>query len=463
MERNAAQDALGDLMKWSLVEFNDEARRYRLHDLARLFAKARLSEAGAEEIDAAQRRFAQHYWTVLETCQSLYFEGNESLLRGLALFDQEWSNIQAGQAWAEAKMEKDRDAAQLCLDYSNAGYHCLELRHQPHEHIHWLEVQLAAARQLRRRDHEGAAFCNLGNVYYHLCETRRAIEFYEQCLVIARETGDRASEGSALSGLGLAWADLGETRRAIDLHEQYLAIAREIGDGRGEGNALGNLGLAWADSGEMRKAIEFFKRQLAIAREIGDRKGEGSALNGLGLAWANLGETRKAIEFHEQHLTIAREIGDRRGEGQALRIISLNVYNLGDRTRAIALAEAALKIFEAIESPNAEMVRRKLAKWRGQKQSKWRQWLTRLMHPLGVAALWEEIKHQEQNLAFARANGNRRGEGNALWVLSLMRDKLGNRAKAITLAEASLKIYEEIESPNADKVRKQLAEWRGQA
>ena len=35
------------------------------------------------------------------------------------------------------------------------------------------------------------------------------------------------------------------------------------------------------------------------------------------------------------------------------------------RARAIALAEAALKIREEIEDPNAEMVHRRLAEWRG--------------------------------------------------------------------------------------------------
>jgi hypothetical protein len=39
-------------------------------------------------------------------------------------------------------------------------------------------------------------------------------------------------------------------------------------------------------------------------------------------------------------------------------------------------------------------------------------------------------------------------------------DKLGDRAQAIAQAKAALKIYEQIESPYADQVRKQLAEWQ---
>ncbi len=62
-----------------------------------------------------------------------------------------------------------------------------------------------------------------------------------------------------------------------------------------------------------------------------------------------------------------------------------------------------------------------------------------------------------------REIGDRRGESIDLWCLSLPVDKLGDRDKAIAMAEASLKIMEEIEDPNAGEVREQLAEWRGQA
>ena len=44
--------------------------------------------------------------------------------------------------------------------------------------------------------------------------------------------------------------------------------------------------------------------------------------------------------------------------------------------------------------------------------------------------------------------------------MSLALDALGDRKKAIELAEASLKIRQQIEDPNAAKVRGQLEEWR---
>jgi tetratricopeptide (TPR) repeat protein len=94
-----------------------------------------------------------------------------------------------------------------------------------------------------------------------------------------------------------------------------------------------------------------------------DRQAEGAHLGNLGSAYSDLGEPGRAIELYNQQLVIAREIGDRRGEGNALFNTSLRLDQLGDRPHAIANAKAALKIRVEIEDPNAEKVRRKLAKW----------------------------------------------------------------------------------------------------
>ncbi|MBN1489462.1 MAG: tetratricopeptide repeat protein, partial [Phycisphaerae bacterium] len=73
-----------------------------------------------------------------------------------------------------------------------------------------------------------------------------------------------------------------------------------------------------------------------------------------------LGEVRRAIEFYEQQLVIVREIGDRRGEGSALGNSALAYEQLDNRAKAIELAQQALAIFEQIENPNVEKVRRLL-------------------------------------------------------------------------------------------------------
>ena len=404
VEVDQAKYILGELMAASLVEWNETSDRYRLHDLARLFADAKLS---AEERAVGEKRFATHYIEVLAAANELYLEGGESLLRGLALFDLEWDNIQAGHVWVIAEADAAvADVTRLGMTYPNAGRDVLSLRQHSRERIRWLEIALAGARRLQDRESEGDALRNLGIAYKNLGETRCAIQFHEQALLIDREIGDRRGEGADLGNLGTTYTDLGETQRAIQFFEQQLAIVSEIGDRRGEGNALGSLANAHVVLGETRRAIQFYKQALLIHREIGDRLGEGNDLGNLGAAYAGLSEVRRAIHFYEQRLTIALEIGDRRGEGSALGNLGRAYAKLGETRRA--------------------------------------------------------IKFYEQALFIDRQIGDRRGEGNALGNMSLALDHLGERAQAIHYAAQALTIYEQIEDPTAAKVRAKLAAWREQ-
>jgi tetratricopeptide (TPR) repeat protein len=400
-EKNSAEDTLGLLTQYSMLEWNEKTRRSRLHDLMRDFARQKLADKERYE---PSLRHAQHYLEVLRAADGLYKKGGDSLMSGLALFDLEWGNIEAGQAWAKGNAADNGTTAAICSDYPYSGANCLSLRQHPREWIGWLEAGLAAARRSKNRSAEGVHLGNLGNAYISLGEYRRAIEYHEQVLRIAREIGDRRVEASALGGLGIAHSSLGEYRRAIEYHEQYLHIAREIGDQRGESNALGSLGNAYQLLAEYRRADECYEQALRIFREIGDRQGEGKVLGGLGSDCLALGEYPRAIEYFEQRLLITREIGDRRGEGNALGSLGVAYKNLGEYRRA--------------------------------------------------------IEYYEQHLPIAREIGDRYGECTGLWNMSVALDKLGDRKGAIKLAEASLKIHEEIEDPFASEVRRALEEWR---
>ena len=482
LETDAAQDVLSRrLLQFSMLEWNDATKRYRLHDLMRDFAHQRLTAA---ESDAAARRHTEYYGGVLAKADDLYLKGGDSITNGLALFDLEWGNIQAGQAWAAAHSAEDPEAARLCSGYPGWGVYVPDLRLHPREQIRWCEAALAAARQLRDRGAEGSHLGNLGNAYNSLGEYRRAIDYHEKHLAIAREIVDRKGEGQALGNLGNAYHSLGDYPRAIDYHEQRLAITRDTKYRRGEGNTLGGLGNAYYSLGDYHRAIEHFEQHLVIAREIGDRRGEGNALGNLGNAYHSLGETRRTIEYHEKALVIAHEIGDRRGEGNALGNLGAAYADLGDYHRAIEYQEQRLAIARATGDRQAEgqalgnlgIAHRSLGdhgraieyhdraltinREIGDRQGEGRD-LGNLGYAYADLGDYRRaIGYYEQTLTIARAIGDRQSEGNTLGNMSLALDALGDRKKAIELAEASLKIREQIEDPNAAKVKGQLEEWR---
>jgi tetratricopeptide (TPR) repeat protein/predicted phosphodiesterase len=437
MAPGPSAEALSDLVRWSLVDFvpipNSEDGRYRLHDLARLFAESCL-EPG--ELVDAQQKHAKYYSKVLSQAENLYKTGEENLLAGLKLFDSEWANIKVGQAWVKSMVRASRKLTksemkfvmQLASSYANDGVHVLDLRLHPQDRIGWFETGLAAARMRGHHSAEGAALNNLGLAYSDLGETRKAIDYYEQALAVSYKVGGRQSEGANLGNLGSAYYELGEMRKAIDYYEQALVISRDIGDRWGEGTALGDLGNTYSHLGETRKAIDYYEQALVISRDIGDRRGEGNHLGNLGPAYSRLGETRKAIEYYEQALAIASEIGDRRGEGYRLGNLGLAYYHLGETRKAIEYYEQALAIASEIGDRRGEGNR---------------------LDNLGLAysGLGEPrkaIEYCDQALAISREIGDRCGEGNALGNLGSAYFDLGEPRKAIDYYEQALAIAREI-------------------
>jgi tetratricopeptide (TPR) repeat protein len=229
MKEMLAEDALGELIRWSLVDFlpsaTNEGGRYRLHDLARDFAESRLDEADSE---TAKLRHAEHYIVVLARAKEIFKQGKEATLKGLQLFDQERANILAGQSWAERNLEGTSAVIDLCKSYPNAGVYVLDLRLSPHEKIPWLETALEASRKSYDRSAEEAHLGNLGLAYSNLGEPCKAIEFYEQALKISRDIRDRRIEAMSLLAMSISYHSLCQKDKAFSLAQSALEIFEQI-------------------------------------------------------------------------------------------------------------------------------------------------------------------------------------------------------------------------------------------
>ncbi|MBN9519508.1 tetratricopeptide repeat protein [bacterium] len=274
-DTDMAVDELTAFLDRSLIEYDEPTDRYSLHDLMRPIARDSFAgdhprQAGtADRLRGAERRFARHYCEVLAAANDLYLKGHDDVLKGLALYDWEAANIQAGWNWPREKRTIDLRATELSRDCPNKGAHVLSLRLPARTQIVWLEGSVEACRRLGDRRGEGAALGNLGNAHRDLGDARAAITFYEQRLVIAREIGDRRGEGNALGSLGSTHYSLGDTRAAITFYEQRLVIAREIGDRHGETNANWNMAIVLRYLGRHREAIPFAEQSLAFFESIG--------------------------------------------------------------------------------------------------------------------------------------------------------------------------------------------------
>jgi len=110
VEHDEAQDALSQLVAYSLLQWDESMARYRLHDLVRLFADARL---GSADRDVAQKRHAEHFEAVLRGANKLYMAGKEGVTQGLKLFDLEVETLRRVKLGRRRMRRKTRQQQSL--------------------------------------------------------------------------------------------------------------------------------------------------------------------------------------------------------------------------------------------------------------------------------------------------------------------------------------------------------------
>ncbi|MDD4449023.1 MAG: TIR domain-containing protein, partial [Methanothrix sp.] len=175
-------ELLSELLRWNLVDYQEETKRYRLHDLVRIFASGKLLEVDGENAkNETRQRHAEYFRGVLSFATEICKNGNT--LAGLNAFDLEWMNIESAWAWAKENLAKSNAAATICSSFLNWPY-LLDLRQHLRERILWMETALSAARRLNDRSMEGVHLGNLGLAYADLGDARKAIEYNEQALII---------------------------------------------------------------------------------------------------------------------------------------------------------------------------------------------------------------------------------------------------------------------------------------
>ncbi len=359
-----AKSLLSEILTYNMIEWNEQTRRYRLHDLAQVFADKKLE---SQERDMARNRHAAHYAALTKTAYDVIVSrGPDSVPRGFALLASDWMNIVAGQAWAAAQAEKDEKAARLCIEYATEAAYFRLAKHDPPELVRWLETATRADQSLGDRKAQMVHLGMLAGAHVLVAaslaeeprasagslrgvapvDMRQALRCYDQAAVIARELGDRKHESDALQHLMDLYRRLGEATKAIESGERALAISRELsnGDRQQEAATLAKLGGLYGEANNQGRALQNYEKAAIIYRELREPFEEAGILAKLAGAHQKSGEPKRAIKEYQQALSMFRELGKRREEGEVLLRLG-EAYLRVDYSRSIQCAEMAVTVF----------------------------------------------------------------------------------------------------------------------
>ncbi|MFI6049198.1 tetratricopeptide repeat protein [Streptomyces violascens] len=384
------QEAQRQLTALATAGLIDHVRgsRYRLHDVVRSFAEARLAdeEEQAERV-AAQERLIRNYAELADAVGRMVdgkmstragqFGGHgfPSLDAALRWLDDESSFITAALRQAEGV---DQEAV-LSLLGALCDY-CLlrgdlyrlgeisELTQAVDQGLLVRSVQWRtgiAARQLgeldtarttlssvvnlyREAQHEAGqalALCSLGITLHHQGNLTEAAARLREAIDL--QTGEELSGDRAwsLHALAAVERDRSNLSGALTLLATALALHRENESLHGEAWTHFQLGQLYLRMGEVPRADEELRTALDLYGRTRDGRGEAWAMTQLARARLVDGDAPAAVDQLRQALSRHREQEDARGEAWTLYYLGQALEERGDRDQAVRELERARTMF----------------------------------------------------------------------------------------------------------------------
>jgi DNA-binding SARP family transcriptional activator/tetratricopeptide (TPR) repeat protein len=391
-----AEDALERLVDAQLLD-SPVPRRYRLHDLLRLYGRERLADP------APVLARGLRWYAATARAASATLRPADRRTAGDAVAALDWLETERINLLAAVHQAADTPGvpAQLATDLAHALFGFFDHRGYRQEWVLLNQKALAVARRTADLPAEAYAHRDLGVAYERQGRYDDALDSLDAGLAIFRRLGDLSGQARSLTSIGVIHHRQGRYPKALRCHREALAIHRRLGDRNGEARSLNNLGVAYQRQALYARAqacyqdsLEIFQElddgrihagvltnlgvvherqhqydaalacqeeSLAIFRSRGDLDGQATSLNNLGRVHHALGRHREALARHREALAICVHLGERLTQGECLREIGSNQHALGQPQRAEAYWRQALAIFEELDVPDAEEVKALLA------------------------------------------------------------------------------------------------------
>jgi DNA-binding SARP family transcriptional activator/Flp pilus assembly protein TadD len=356
-----AEDLLLQLVAAHLVEATmgpDEAVRFHLHDLVRIYAVERLTddEATVDRLRAV-RRLLGCYLFIATTARRRIYGGDFAALHGTAeqwplpedsvallLGDPfEWFRSERNSLVTAISEAARLDMDELCWDLACTAVTLFESGAYGSD---WRDSHASALDAVRRAGNkrgEAALLYSLGTLETSM-QLTIASSYLEKSLKIFYEIGDAQGRALALHGLGLVGALEGDYDEAQARCRQALDGFRKIDDPAGQAYTLKTMAQISADLPDYAAAEPMLDEALAIGRRLGVSRLTAQIQYALAELQLRRGRLEAAADGFSSVLRLTQESGDIVGQAFTLACLGNARCMLGDFDGAESALSAALDL-----------------------------------------------------------------------------------------------------------------------
>lgn len=409
LDEPSAEDLLESLVDAAMLE-SPAPGRYRFHDLLRLFARRRSTDADtAADRTAALGRLLDHYLATTRNAYQVVQPGHPvpDVMADTASAGRSFSGMEAVHQWVidelanvlavlhQAAHDPDAPiavAADVVLGLEplvEVGFHWRALepaaravaeaagragdRRAEARALSQLVSALLETRQLDEAAalaHRTAALCRESGDVVVLFgvliasamiairqeDYEGAIAHYDEAIAAVRGRSNPLPEAHARMSAAFALSALGRSAEAVTACERSLEIFHEYGDDRGQAHTLYQRGLAQRGLGRLDDALDSFAESLLVCRGIGLRVWEAYCLFRMADVHLAAGRLAEAMSFAEQSAALSRELGEEANHGRALTVLGRALAALGQADRSVACLRDAHEILSRLGDTGAEDV-----------------------------------------------------------------------------------------------------------
>ena len=413
-------DALDRLVDKSLVAVTEEpdgSVRYRLLEIIRDYAWAKLEAAG--EADEFNRRHAT--WAAALASQAA--RSRIGSVEEAVWFDR----IEADHANVLRALHRlrQRDEHQEALALGADLSRFWETRGYWKEAC--LELTALVAHTRQPTPALAHALIGLGDAHRGLGEVEDAERCYDEVLEVARDLEDVRLGAVALGKKADVAFFRGDYDRARSQYEAALAVGDDNRTKRDTARWTGNIGVIAHLRGDPAGASASLTEALQMAREAEDSRSVGYWLGTLGAVAFARAEYGEAQARYREALAVARSLGDRRNEAHWVGNVGMAAHGMGDQE------EAAARVGEALQLVRDAGDRAGEGRWLGS--------LGAIELARGNVAVADGVVREA--LAIARERGDRRSAAQWLVNVGVIAEAQGELATArVALDEALVAIRE---------------------
>ena len=188
----------------------------------------------------------------------------------------------------------------------------------------------------------------LGRVYHHFQNYKKAIETYKEAINLAKRTPISDKISIVYGNLGVAYNRLDKKNEEINCYIKQAKYADLENDITQKSNAFYNLANAYMYLEQYKKAETYFFKALKDSSEVILKTYVYRNYHGLGINYSRWGKYKKALEYNKKALNCFKKSGEKLFVFDVLNNTAVVYLRMEKPLIAIKYAKKALKIAKEI-------------------------------------------------------------------------------------------------------------------